>query len=595
MFFKKKSIRRKLLIGMMCAAIIPILIITWTSLRITYDSMEAQLIYNRRMSIGWLKDRLEIEINDYSKNFYQFEIVESMKEKIQSWCFEGNELDYESQWELISAMNSQINLKNEINSIELYNYKRDEVLVCARSGASLETTGERLKQWEETNKDSQTNVVFLKQGKELLAIHQIFKFENKQPIALMVVHMRPYFLQDIVDDIRMTTNESVIIFNNQDEMLISSEGNGLDVIPTEIILIKNQMKEEEITELYINNSFWFYTPVSGGKLEVVFEIPDNVIISAQRKSGIVGFMITVFTLIVAVVFVFFFSRFITKPIIYLSNRMKTLSIDEHDPVKETLKIKSDGNKDEIDTLNASFVSMIDKNRNLIADKYQTQIEKKEAQLKALQAQINPHFMYNSLQVISGMAVSRNMMDINEMTIALSDILRYSLSFSEDSVAIKEEITYLKSYLSIQDMRFPNKLHYDIDFPGDLLECHIPKLIFQPIIENSFTHGLSQKKGKWNITIKGRRIDSEKIEITFSDNGIGIEKEECRKLNEFLDESSFKILDANSHIGLSNVNARIKLFCSNPNCGLKVLSTEEGGTEIILRILSKKITTGDENK
>jgi two-component system sensor histidine kinase YesM len=145
------------------------------------------------------------------------------------------------------------------------------------------------------------------------------------------------------------------------------------------------------------------------------------------------------------------------------------------------------------------------------------------------------------------------------------------------------------------MRFPNKLHYDIDFSEDILECHIPKLIFQPIIENSFTHGLSQKKGKWKITIKGRRIDSEIIEITFRDNGIGIQKDECRRLNEFLDESSFKILDANSHIGLSNVNARIKLFCSNTSYGLKVLSPEEGGTEIILSLLCKKITTDEENK
>jgi sensor histidine kinase YesM len=594
MFFKKKSIRRKLLIGMMCAVIIPIFIITLTSLRITYNSMEEQLIYNRRMSIGWIKDRLDLEINEYSKIFYQFEIVESMKEKIQSWCFEGKELDYESQWQLISAMNSQINLKKEINSIELYNYKRNEVLVCARSGASLEETGERLKQWEEKNNGLQTNVVFLKEGNEILAIHQIFKFEKKQPIALMVVHMRPYFMQDIVYDIRMTTNESVIIFNNQDQMLISSKGNGFDIIPTEIISIKNQMKAEETTELYKNNSFWFYRPVSSGKMEVVFRIPDNVIISAQIKSGIVGFMVTIFTLIVAVVFVFLFSRFITKPIIHLSNRMKTLSIDEPNPLKETLQIEPDGTKDEIDTLNANFVSMINKNRNLIADKYQTQIEKKEAQLKALQAQINPHFMYNSLQVISGMAVSRNMMDIYEMTGALSDILRYSLSFSEDSVAIKEEITYLKSYLSIQDMRFPDRLHYTIDFPKDILECHIPKLIFQPIIENSFSHGLSQKKGKWKITIKGRRINSEKIEITFTDNGIGIQKDECIKLNEFLGKSSSRILDSNSHIGLSNVNARIKLFCSNSNYGLEILSPEDGGTEIILRLLSKKITTEEEN-
>ena len=197
MLFKKRSIRRKLLLGMLCSVIIPIVIITITSLRITFDSMEEQLIYNRRMSIGWLKDRLDLEVNEYSKLFYQFEIVGSMRDTIQSWSYDGEELDYESQWQLISAMNSQINLKSEINSIELYNFKRDEVLVCARSGASLEKAGDRLKSWEERSVDLQSNVVFSKDDNELLAMHQFFKFENKQPIALMVVHLRPYYLQEI--------------------------------------------------------------------------------------------------------------------------------------------------------------------------------------------------------------------------------------------------------------------------------------------------------------------------------------------------------------------------------------------------------------
>lgn len=587
MFIKKRSIRKKLLIGMLCAVIIPIIIITITSLQITFKSMEEQLIYNRRMSIGWLKDRLDLEIDEYSNLFYQFEIVSSMNDKIENWCYEGNELNYESQWELISFMNSKINLNSSINAIELYNYKRDEVLVCARSGASLEDIGDKLDSWQSRDLDKQSNVVFIKEGREILAIHQFFKFENKQPIALMVVHIRPYYLQDIIDDIKMTNDESVIIFNDQNEILLSSEGKGISETTKDIINIKNNMKAQEASELFSNNAYWFYNSVSKDKMEVVFKIPNDVIKEAQFKSGMVGFIITIITLFVSVIFVFIFSRYITKPIISLSNRVKNLTIDEPESLKENLKIEIKNNKDEIDTLNESFITMAKKNHNLIADKYQTQIEKREAQLKALQAQINPHFMYNSLQVIGGMAVSRQMMDIYEMTLNLSDILRYSLNFSKDSVPISEELTYLKSYLSIQDMRFPNKLTYKIDFPQDILDCHIPKLIFQPIIENSFSHGLSQKKGKWEITIQGKRIDDNNIEIIFSDNGIGISEEECKKLNKLMKKAPTKTLDKNSHIGLSNVNSRIQLFCSNPNYGLKVICPNEGGTQIILRLYSKK--------
>ncbi len=587
MFIKKRSIRKKLLIGMLCAVIIPIIIITITSLQITFKSMEEQLIYNRRMSIGWLKDRLDLEIDEYSNLFYQFEIVESMNDKIESWCYEGKELNYESQWELISFMNSKINLNGAINAIELYNYKRDEVLVCARSGASFEKIGNKLDSWQTRDIDKQSNVVFIKEGREILAIHQFFKFENKQPIALMVVHIRPYYLQDIIDDIKMTNDESVIIFNDQNEILLSSEGKEISESPKDIINIKDNLKNEETNELFTKNAYWFYNSVNKGKMEVVFKIPNDVIKEAQLKSGTVGFIITIITLFISIIFVYFFSRYITKPIINLSHRVKNLTIDEPESLKENLKIQINDNKDEIDTLNESFITMANKNHNLIADKYQTQIEKREAQLKALQAQINPHFMYNSLQVIGGMAVSRDMMDIYEMTLNLSDILRYSLSFSQDSVPISEELTYLKSYLSIQDMRFPNKLTYKIEFSKDILDCHIPKLIFQPIIENSFSHGLSQKKGKWEITINGKRIDDEKIEITFSDNGIGISEKECERLNKLMKKSPNKILDKNSHIGLSNVNSRIQLFCSNTNYGLKVICPKEGGTQIILTLYSKK--------
>ncbi len=590
MFIKKHSIRKKLLIGMLCALIIPIIIITITSLQITFKSMEDQLIYNRRMSIGWLKDRLDLEIDEYSNLFYQFEIVESINDRIMSWCYEGEELDYENQWELISFMNSKINLNGAINSIELFNYKRDEVLVCARSGATLESIDNKLDPWKDRDIDKQSNVVFIKEGREILAIHQFFKFENKLPIALMVVHIRPYYLYDIIDDIKMTNDESVIVFNDQNQILITSDGDKISESDDALIKLKNMMINDDINETFSNNAYWFYDSVSKGKMGILFKISNDVITKAQRKSGMVGFIVTIITLFISIIFVYFFSKYITKPIIKLSHRVKNLTIDEPESIEENLNIEIRNNKDEIDTLNESFISMARKNHNLIADKYQTQIEKREAQLKALQAQINPHFMYNSLQVIGGMAVSKNMMDIYQMTLNLSDILRYSLSFSKDSVPISEELTYLESYLSIQDMRFPNKLTYTIDFDEDILSFHIPKLILQPIIENSFSHGLSNKKGKWEINIKGKRLDENNIEIIFCDNGIGISEKECEKLNKIMEKAPNKTLDKNSHIGLSNVNSRIKLFCSDTDYGLKVICPKEGGVKIKLTLCKRDLFT-----
>ena len=164
-----------------------------------------------------------------------------------------------------------------------------------------------------------------------------------------------------------------------------------------------------------------------------------------------------------------YSKAISRPIRDLSEEMKTITLNEYSG--STLESR----EDEIGILQDSFNHMITRNKELIAQQYQAKLEKRNAQLRALQAQINPHFMYNTLQVIGGMALEKDAPEVYSVTLALSDILRYSLNFSKEMVCLEEEVEYLKSYVMIQNERFGGKVQLKLELEPDTRKCLIPKL------------------------------------------------------------------------------------------------------------------------
>ena len=223
--------------------------------------------------------------------------------------------------------------------------------------------------------------------------------------------------------------------------------------------------------------------------------------------------------------------------------------------------------------------MIARNKELITQQYQAKLEKRNAQLRALQAQINPHFMYNTLQVIGGMALEKEAPEIYSVTIALSDILRYSLNFSQKMVSLEEETEYLKSYIMIQNERFGGRIQLNFRLAPTTVQCLIPKLILQPIAENSFEHGLPNKPGTWILTIESEITEHNDLLVRIKDNGTGIEPERLAQIKKMIDGDASKVLVTDSHIGLLNVHMRVKLLSSNENHGISIISTPDTGTTV----------------
>ena len=254
-------------------------------------------------------------------------------------------------------------------------------------------------------------------------------------------------------------------------------------------------------------------------------------------------------------------------------------------------LMSSDNVDEITELGMSFNIMIGKIKELLDSKIKEQENLKKAELRALQAQINPHFLYNTLDTIIWMAESKKTDEVVEIVSALSNFFRISLSKGMDWITIGEEIERIKSYLTIQKMRYKDILDFKIEVDEDVSENTILKLILQPLVENALYHGIKNKRQGGTISVRAKRKGEAEILLEVEDDGIGFTLEKLNQLHAELSDDSGDI-KPESDFGLGNVNKRIRLYYGKPY-GLSIQSAYSTGTRVTLVIPAKVETVSPE--
>ena len=242
------------------------------------------------------------------------------------------------------------------------------------------------------------------------------------------------------------------------------------------------------------------------------------------------------------------------------------------------------NVDEITELGMSFNIMIGKIKELLDSKIKEQENLKKAELRALQAQINPHFLYNTLDTIIWMAESKKTDQVIKIVSALSNFFRISLSKGMDWITIGEELERIRNYLTIQKMRYRDILDYKIEVDEDVSENTILKLILQPLVENALYHGIKNKRQGGTIWVRARRKGNEEVLLEVEDNGIGFTPEKLAQLRAELEDDSGDI-KLESGFGIGNVNKRIRLYYGEPY-GLSIQSEYTTGTCVTLVIPAK---------
>ncbi len=304
----------------------------------------------------------------------------------------------------------------------------------------------------------------------------------------------------------------------------------------------------------------------------------------QARAQINEFYTTMFTYIIIaavavgllVVFIsYYISQSITRPVRELSKITEKVARGDLS-VRAGIETGS-----EIAVLSKSFNEMIDRVSRLLDQVRVEQESLRRAELELLQSQINPHFLYNTLDTIVWLAEAGDQARVVSMVGSLSKFFRASLGQGKDQVTIKDELDHVRSYLEIQQVRYQDILDYSIDVPEELYDSPVPKITLQPLVENALYHGIKNKRGRGNISITGKS-ENGCIYIYIEDNGMGMTPERLERVSEKMnDPGVFETAEDKGDVfGLSNVNERIKLIFGS-RYGIHIDSVYGEGTTVTI--------------
>lgn len=377
-----------------------------------------------------------------------------------------------------------------------------------------------------------------------------------------------------VNNIDVFSNGDIYILDNQDFIMYSNKG-GLLTRKLDSKL-SEKMKAgigSETVNIDGKSMYMVYYTTPDSMWKIINIIPVSSMLKDISVIKNSMFILAFICILIILVSRYIISSALLNPINKLTTAMSQV---EKGNFSVRISLKS---HDEIGFLADSFNKMISNIDSLIKKVYHAQLKQKEAELYSLQSQINPHFLYNTLESIRGAALSYKIDSIAEMARCLSMLFRYNIS-EKFLVPIRDEVKNLDNYIKIQNFRHDNKFDINYNISEDILDYGILKLTLQPLVENSIKHGLEMKMGKGRIDISAA-FEGSTIVIEIKDDGVGLQPKRLKELNSILEKSvpvyvrrDQEKQNSAVRIGINNVNSRIKLFFG-AQYGLKYIPCQNG--------------------
>lgn len=565
--FQNLRLSGKLLVIYILAGFLPIMI----TLTITYHEMK-KILWDRETMIleSYLTqttDALDNELEIYNNLSNYISYNQSIAKILSS--DQSTYQNYEQVASVIDPLLSSIMyFHDDVKQVTIYT---DACQVKHGSTIAPITTLEN----EETNygivDDNQIHWIVNAKDKTAYSLNRMAMLEQKKAKGLLYVGV------DYDSVFQPFNNETV--FDNYGVVIEDAEGN---------CIFKKSVFTEEKQPYELSEEQFFATvgqkdsgyqfikresKASGWKIWIYK--PDRLIISSIQPILIIAAAAILVSLIAAVACIRIISEFITKRISKLQKKMRNLETGNLG-----MEIENDST-DEIGDLINGYNSMTKRLDATINEVYRSKIKEKEYEMRALQAQINPHFLYNSLSLINWKALEAGQQDISKITLALSSFYRTSLNRGKNVLTIEKEIENMKSYLEIQLCMHDNDFDVIMDIDEEILPYQTLNLLLQPLVENAIDHGIDLKEdGRGYIKIIGRK-DAENIYLTVEDNGVGIEPEILSSILEFKTKG----------YGVRNVNQRIRLYYGEEYC-LRIESEVGKGTRCTINIPQKSNDSAD---
>jgi two-component system sensor histidine kinase YesM len=563
--------------------LITVLVLAVSGYRYTVQDAEA---LTRNYTMRLLKD-VNGNIDSYILNMKSMSIVVVEDEDIRALMAAFNELrgempsesDQAALQKLISRatlhMNTIAKTKSDITNIAVISKYGDIVLSDGQKDVNI-YSDYNLMDWYLKPMSYKNDIVVSPSHVQRLVNDEykwvisvskaILNPDTGDVIGVMLIDLNYRSIEDICENVQIGRNGYIYLVDAKENFIYHPQ----------LQLIFSGVKHEMPKKVFDSSSEDGYARMEA---ESKIYLRDDSEITGWSAVGVVNTkelvvnrerVVRFYMVLIAVVLLFsallavFISTNITKPIKRLETTMRRV---EQGDLEVCIEIESD---DEIGSMGNAFNAMIVQVRGLMEKMVSEEEEKRISEIKALQAQINPHFLYNTLESIIWMSAAGKNDDVVSVASALAMLFRTSISMGESLVSLDVEVENIKSYLTIQKMRYKDKLDYNIHIPRSLRRLMTPKLILQPIVENSIYHGIKPRDEGGRVNISARR-EEDLLIITVQDNGIGMTEEQIANL--FLPKQS-----DSGGIGFLNVHNRIKLIFGE-EYGLRYVGSREAGSQV----------------
>ena len=592
---------RKLMLSFIVLVSIPLFIIGYYSSEKYTQSIEQKTIaYSMKM-----QDSMMVRIDDYIEDMVSISSIPVYMDDIKENLIRSNAYYAERQHEgekqvmpnnfsqLLSiqrAIEGELSFINSIkrgaNSVYLFDSYGNSYYSIV-SGGIRNNLEQSYLNWMSELEHSRGEALLLHTEKyisnlqsEKYAFTVVRKIMDRslQPIGLIAIDAAISVVDDQMIELDQVTKGTSLIVDEQGNVIYDSQKQWIASNRSDQELIREARLEHGSFYRAENDDEWLniYSTSESTGWKVITSIPVRELTSETTAVKRVIWITTAIAVVISIIVAIFLSLAITRPLRTMARLMKRVQ-EGNFQVKFPVKYR-----DEVGMLGSQFNRMTVRLDQLIQDIYDMETKKNKAELQALQNQINPHFMYNTLETIRMSAEMNDDSLTADMIATLGKLLRYSIGDLDGHTVLKDELLHVQHYVELLNYRYPNRFQLICKVDVELLNKTVMKLMLQPIVENAIYHGLDDLNETMVITIRSE-LRQQQLALIISDNGIGIDEQRLAELNVGLransssDDGDRK--DAGG-IGLKNVNERIKLQYGQ-RYGLHVNSTTGHGTEVVI--------------
>lgn len=581
LFLANLPMERKLIVVFVFLISLPITYVSYLSSRSMFNSV----LVNATEGASQMTSNASDTIDRYVADLKRYTALPLYNTDVQFYLTQQN-TDWEKNTSMAMFLSYLNHTKEEIIAVYMVD-QYGSVFYDKDPGINELYPEERLMKWKVLSEMG--GVAPVVQGRHTIRVNSnahrevfsvlrtINSVSTLDQIGILVFDVDINLFKGIIDPVNAVTQGNTFIVDDNGELIYASEDSGdtSDSQHTNIPLLLQQVnQQQDHFQIEMNGQSYVavYTVSKQTGWTTMVTIPLSRILSPMQKNRNTLIFTTLIIIAFALCVATIISHALTKPLKSLVRLMKRVQHGNLDVWQHSKY------NDEIGMLGSHFNRMILRVKDLLQEVAITEKRKQKADMRALQNQINPHFIYNTLESIRMLAESNDDPRVAKLTYLLGLQMRYSIVRGEETVTIRQELEHVQNYYQLLQIRFPDKFRLHMDIPEEFLELPVIKLVFQPIVENAVFHGLDQKVGLGTLSITAWS-ENEAVVFCVEDDGIGMDEATLQSLNNNLQN----VIDGERFgIGLRNVNERIRLHYGS-SFGLLVESELGVGTRVILRI------------